>query len=300
MPVSGRRSRRVAAALLVSVLAGAVAAGPAAACIVPKPAPAPTDHPASAWPSTRHGAPLLAVIIDDLGYGYDTGRALIDLAAPLSVAILPHTPYGPALAALAHRRGRSVLVHLPMEADHANHLLGPGALTSAMDQASFRARLAEDLAAVPGAIGVNNHMGSRLTTSVQAMHWLFEGLAAQGIRTFVDSRTTHRTVAGEVARSHRGLTYLDRDVFLDNELSGPAIAARLEEAVSIAERDGYAVAIGHPHRETLDVLRRTLPELTGRGLKLVNIGALAALVRAADGEHVDATESAPAAAEDPC
>ena len=236
------------------------------------------------------------MIIDDLGYAYTTGRALIELAAPISVAILPHTPHGPALAALAQQRGRSVLVHLPMEASHANHLLGPGALTSAMDEATFRLRLAEDLASVPGAIGVNNHMGSVLTTSARAMRWLFDGLAAKGIDTFVDSRTTHHTVAGQVAQGYQALTYLDRDVFLDNELSEAAIAARLEEAISIAERDGYAIAIGHPHRQTLEVLRRSLPELSHRGLELVDIRALVAQVR--DGSE-RVTETG-ALVQDPC
>jgi len=275
------RVRRRAALALTAVMAsalsppGAVGAGPAQ-----KDVPSATSNPdaqaADAHSEATTAPPRLAIVIDDLGYGFEAGRAAIAIDAPLSFAILPHTPHGKRLARLARRRDRTVLVHLPMQAEHGNHRLGAGALMLDMDKATFLAHLAANLAAVPGAIGVNNHMGSVLTRHPEPMRWLFEGLEHHGVATFVDSRTTHLTVAGDVSRRHP-LTYLERDVFLDNVRDEAAIAARLEEAAVIAELKGSAIAIGHPHPETTRVLATRLPALTRRGIELVGIATLSAM-----------------------
>jgi polysaccharide deacetylase 2 family uncharacterized protein YibQ len=115
-------------------------------------------------------APAISIIIDDLG---DRAGDAAVLALPPAVAlsVLPHTPYGAHLARAGTTRGHEVLLHLPME-PAGSQAPGPGVLTADLDRAAFLARLWGDLATVPGARGVNNHMGSRLTRQPEQMRWV--------------------------------------------------------------------------------------------------------------------------------
>ena len=226
-------------------------------------------HPAGAADASRAAA--VAIIIDDIGYRHRSDQDAIALPGPLAVAILPHSPHAAEMSRLAHASGKDVLVHLPMEATEARHnrFLGPGALTSTMGRAEFMHTLSDDLQSVPGASGVSNHMGSLLTRMPEQMGWLMEGLQV-GNKFYVDSVTSHRSVAGDVALKHR-LPHLRRDVFLDNEQDTAHIERQLEYLVSVARRRGSALAIGHPYPETIETLRRWLPAMQAAGVELVSV-----------------------------
>lgn len=209
--------------------------------------------------------PRLVIIIDDIGNHLEQGRAIVDLPGKLSIAVLPHTPHGAALAERAHRQGKEVLLHAPMSSRNGASP-GPGALTPNMSEAELREALARALGTVPHIRGVNNHMGSELTASPEPMRWLMGALREQGLY-FVDSRTHKSTVAAQMA-AEAGLPHLSRQVFLDNQRDKAFIEERLEAAIARAQADGVAVAIGHPYPETTAVLQQRLPELTGHGVKL--------------------------------
>jgi polysaccharide deacetylase 2 family uncharacterized protein YibQ len=232
--------------LLASALPGAAAAGPP--------------------------GPLVSVVIDDLGNFHARGLEAIELPGPITYAVLPHTPHGPSLARRAHSLGKEVLVHLPMEAAPERRL-GPGALTASLHREQFHRRLRSALNSVPHAVGASNHMGSRLTTLAQPMGWLMEELAGRRGWVFLDSRTTPGTVAEASARA-AGLATTRRDVFLDNVPARGAVRMRFHELVATALRDGSAVAIGHPHPQTLEVLARQLPRLDALGVRLVPLSVL--------------------------
>ncbi len=141
------------------------------------------------------GVPVIALIIDDIGYAYENGRAAVELQQPFAYAVLPFSPHAKTLARLAHTLDKDVMVHLPMEADHDNHLLGPGALRLDMSRNEIESTFLESIAAVPHAIGVNNHMGSRLTQEPAHMGWLMHAIHERGGLFFVDSRTTSHSIA---------------------------------------------------------------------------------------------------------
>ena len=65
-----------------------------------------------------------------------------------------------------------------------------------------------------------------------------------------------------------------RDVFLDDEISTPAIAARLGELERVARHTGSAIAIGHPHDQTLDALKGWLRDVPSKGFVLVPVSAI--------------------------
>jgi polysaccharide deacetylase 2 family uncharacterized protein YibQ len=217
-------------------------------------------------------APLISIIIDDLGYDYAEGLRALGLPEALTYSVLPHTPYGVRLANLAHVLGKEVLLHLPM-ASVSGQRLGPGGLTPGMTQGQLEAVVADDLAAVPYARGVNNHMGSLLTGRYQSMRWLMAALRTHGDLFFVDSRTTARSVAYRVARTYR-VPAARRDVFLDDQRDSLAILRQLHRLIRVATRKGAALGIAHPNPETLDVLRAVLPQLAARGVKLVPVSVL--------------------------
>jgi len=214
--------------------------------------------------------PVVALLIDDMGYRLHEGRAALNLPGPIAYSFLPHTPHARDLAGRARARGREILLHLPMEAEHDNRLLGPGALFSTMSREQLELTLAADLASLPPVIGVNNHMGSRLTTEFSPMHTLMAALRRRGGLLFIDSRTTAETIAGTVARQY-GVATLSRDVFLDNQDDPEAIRAQFRRWLQIAWRRGQALAIAHPRPATLALLARELPRLPRRGIRLVSL-----------------------------
>ncbi len=209
--------------------------------------------------------PTLVIIIDDLGYRLEAGRRATALPGKLNLSILPETPNGAALARLGLAAGKEILLHAPMS-NLNQKPLGGGGLTESMSEQQLRRALAASLDSTPGVRGVNNHMGSLLTTRRQPMEWVMDELASRGLY-YVDSRTTAKTVAADVAQEY-GVPNLSRNVFLDNEVNGAAIHRRFEQWLAVADRDGVALAIGHPHDATLDYLERELPRLPERGYRL--------------------------------
>jgi uncharacterized protein len=221
----------------------------------------PLAHPAHAAPRQ----PRLAIVIDDLGYDRSQGDALLQLPYPLTLSILPLLPYSEEIAEVAHRRGYEVLLHLPVASERGEKEeaieLHPG-----MDPAEVDRTFSAMLETVPYAAGVNNHEGSLGTADPALMNELMTLLRDQHL-FFVDSRTTPATVA-ETAAHLAGVAATSRNVFLDDEQSVGAIRKQLELAVKDAREKGAALAIGHPHPETLQVLMDELPQISREGVTL--------------------------------
>jgi hypothetical protein len=216
--------------------------------------------------------PAIAIIIDDLGNGYERDKRAVLLPGNLSYAFLPHTPYTAELAELAYRLHKDILLHLPMQATAAESL-GPGALTLDMSARQLRQTFLASLASVPHAIGVNNHMGSLLTQHPGHMQWLMQAIAESGDLFFVDSFTAPKSVAYKIATENR-IPNVKRNVFLDSDRSSTAIRQQFYRLLAVARKNGIALAIGHPYPETLAVLETLLPTLTERGVRLVPVSQL--------------------------
>ena len=201
------------------------------------------------------GSGKLVVIIDDLGGSLDYARKLGGLDFPVIFSILPQMPETRGVVNFARKNNIETMLHLPMEPKGYPHGIepGPGALFLHMDDSEITRRVVENMAQVPGAIGVNNHMGSRFTQDYRGMSLVFDEIEKHGL-FFLDSLTTSKSVAEKLAEEKK-IDFLKRHVFLDNVQDKNAILFQLSKAENIAIKLGLAVAIGHPYPETLEALR---------------------------------------------
>ncbi len=226
---------------------------------------------ASSAPPSQTNA-LVSIIIDDLGYRYQTSMQAVNSPHALSCSFLPHSPHAQNLARQAWLLGKDVMVHLPMEATNSKPI-GPGGLYSAMSRQQFEKTVMDNIKAIPHATGINNHMGSLLTRNHTAMDWLMQQIANRNKLFFVDSRTTQNSQA-IVHANLNGVMNTGRDIFLDNVVETDAIRKQFKQLIWQAQRRGSALAIGHPHPETLAVLEQELPQLAQMGIKLVPVSQL--------------------------
>lgn len=215
--------------------------------------------------------PSVVIIIDDMGDNLVRGRAALELPGPITYAILPHSPFGPRLSRAAAERGKDVILHAPMENTH-DRPLGPGALTQELSQPEFVQVLRGNLDSVPHVQGLNNHMGSLLTTLRPQMDWVMDEAQRRKL-FFVDSGTTSDSVAWRAARA-AGIPYLRRDIFLDHEQTPAFVHQQFQKTLRIAKERGWAVAIGHPYPVTVDYLAGALPLMDEMGIRLVSASAL--------------------------
>ena len=165
------------------------------------------------------------------------------------------------------------MLHLPME-PVGSDWPGPDALTTKINRDEFSARLVKNLDRFEGFVGINNHMGSRLTADRTRMNVVMRELRKRDV-LFVDSKTSARSIASELAGEH-GVPNTTRDIFLDHVIDLTSIKRQLSRTEKIARRDGSAVAIGHPHGATIQALREWLPTLEARGFVLAPISAVVA------------------------
>lgn len=208
------------------------------------------------------GKPLVAIVIDDMGYRQNTGKALLALNLPLSFAFLPFTPFSDELQQEAQAKGCDILLHLPLEPMNPKANPGPGALSTAMDAKTMTSLFYEDLQAVPKAIGISNHMGSRFTVNPQAMRTLLALVRTRNL-FFLDSVTASGSVAYALALE-MGVKAERRTVFLDNDQNPDKIIAQLDLLVRLAGEHGQAVGVGHPYPATVEALRRYQSQLRTR------------------------------------
>ncbi|MBW1782103.1 MAG: divergent polysaccharide deacetylase family protein [Deltaproteobacteria bacterium] len=199
--------------------------------------------------------PKVAIIIDDLGHDPDLAASFLQLNLPLSLAILPSAPFTDAIVRAANKKGREIILHQPMEPkDYPSINPGPGALLLSMNEAEIRQVLDKNLRQIIGAKGINNHMGSSFTENREKMTWVLRELKRRGL-FYVDSRTTKWTIGFEQA-ARIGLPTAERAVFLDNTPEAEAICSQVERLLRIAKRSGAAIGIGHPHNETIEILKK--------------------------------------------
>lgn len=186
----------------------------------------------------------VAIIIDDFGNGMKGTDEMFSLPIKLTVAVMPFLPTSVKDATRAHERGDDVLLHLPMEPRQGNpKWLGPGAVLANMTDEEVRRKVEAALDNVPFAIGINNHMGSKVTGDERIMAVILSVCKERGL-FFVDSKTNYRSVAGNMAY-RAGLPRVENHIFLDDTHTASHVLKQMGLVNNLAKDQRFCVTIGH-------------------------------------------------------
>jgi len=218
----------------------------------------PVDIP----PAKDSSLPMVAIIIDDMGYHKKIGNELLALPMNLTFSFLAAAPYTAELEEKAYQAGRCIFLHLPMEPKSKKWDAGPGALLAGQSKEEQAQLFQQNIQAIPHAVGVNNHMGSLYTENREVMDDLMVLLDKRQL-LFVDSFTTAAS-KGLLAAKAAGIRTARRHIFLDNVHSQDKVCAQLKQLVIYAEDKGWAIGIGHPNSATLAALTNCRGRLLDR------------------------------------
>ncbi|WP_339872139.1 divergent polysaccharide deacetylase family protein [Providencia sp.] len=215
-------------------------------------------------------AAKLAIVIDDFGYRVKEDNQILALPAAVTIAILPSSPHGREVAEKAHQQGRDILIHMPMK-PLSNQPLEKDTLSPSMSAEDIDQLIKNAIKRVPYAKGMNNHMGSEMTSSLPGMRNVMHSLSQSNL-FFLDSVTIGNTQVKNAAKEY-GVPTLRRHIFIDNHQSEEETRGQLNKAVAYARKHGSAVAIGHPHPSTVRALQKYLPQLPA-DIELVAVSSL--------------------------
>ncbi|MEY0983041.1 divergent polysaccharide deacetylase family protein [Providencia rettgeri] len=215
-------------------------------------------------------AAKLAIVIDDFGYRVKEDNQILALPAAVTIAILPSSPHGREVAEKAHQQGRDILIHMPMK-PLSNQPLEKDTLSPSMSVEDIDQLIKNAIKRVPYAKGMNNHMGSEMTSSLPGMRNVMHSLSQSNL-FFLDSVTIGNTQVKNAAKEY-GVPTLRRHIFIDNHQSEEETRSQLNKAVAYARKHGSAVAIGHPHPSTVRALQKYLPQLPA-DIELVAVSSL--------------------------
>lgn len=216
--------------------------------------------------------PRVVLIIDDMGLDVKHSHQAMDLPGPLTMSFMPYAKNLRAQTSYAISKGHELMVHVPMQPENAKLDAGPKVLKVEQSPEQFLQILDNDLKSFGGYVGINNHMGSKMTQDRDGMARLMTELKKRGL-LFVDSKTIGTSVAADEAKK-AGVPFTVREVFVDDEETNKAIEGSLEHIEKLALTKGLAVAIAHPRAETVEALKAWLPTLKAKGIELVPVSAV--------------------------
>lgn len=215
----------------------------------------------------------VAIIIDDIGNNLSPVRELLKIDAPITFAILPHLKHSVDCAEMLKKAGREISLHLPMEPhNYPTENPGAGALFTSMDENEINRQLIGDIKAVPYAVGINNHMGSKYMENEKFLSIIFKTVKKRGL-FFVDSRTTSKT-KGKILADKIGVDFAARDVFIDNEQSFDATYKILVKTSVNFQNGEQQILIGHPYPSTIKALMAAVPVFKEKGIVIVPVSQL--------------------------
>lgn len=205
----------------------------------------------------------VAIVIDDFGNNMTGTPEMMELPVHFTVAVMPFLPTTKQDAERAHKLGHDVIVHMPMEPVRGKpEWLGPGAITTAMSDEEIRKRVEEAISEVPHAVGMNNHMGSKVTADERVMRVVLSVVKEHGM-FFLDSRTTFKTVLPKLT-AELGVPLLSNQVFLDDVYSASHVSKQVGILRRYLESHDSCITIGHvgpPGKITASVLKASIPSM---------------------------------------
>jgi hypothetical protein len=215
--------------------------------------------------------PKIAIVIDDLGVSEKYTKQVLELSYPMTLAFMP-VDGAKVLAEEAHDQGYEIIIHMPMEPIGDKFELTGIYLKEGQTEDEVKKMLNQAFVSFDHYVGMNNHMGSKLTQNEDAMRTVMSILKDKGLY-FLDSRTIHNSVAGDISHA-AGIPTVTRDVFLDNGKTKEEVLVQLNYTEKVALKYGVAVAIGHGHSYTIAALKEWFPTVKDKNIELVTLSSL--------------------------
>ena len=228
---------------------------------------------AVAVPDVAEDSPMIAIVIDDLGLNRKKTQEVLNLPAPLTVSFLYYADHLEEQTQAARLAGHELLLHTPMEPINPKFEPGPLALKTGMAEEDLKERLQIMLDSFAGYVGINNHMGSRFTADETGMRIVMDVIKKRGL-LILDSLTSNRSIISDIAQE-KDIPYAVRNVFLDNAHNEEKIMKQLFLLERHARKHRFAVGIGHPHKVTINALKKWIPQAKKRGVVFVPISLIA-------------------------
>ena len=222
-------------------------------------------YPKIEWHDRR-----MAIIIDD--FGYRLGKSISEflaLPAPVTWAIIPGLPHTKEVVQIARKNHIPTMIHLPMQPLKGKIEQGGFTIMVGMSEKQIAKILQKALAQIPIAEGVNNHMGSLLTTHQPTLIRLMRVLRKDNL-FFIDSMTNLESIAYKIARN-QGVPSMKMFTYLDNAKSGMTVAQKMAEAVKEADQKGPVIVIGHDRLKTVQALAPVISQWQAKGIYFVPV-----------------------------
>lgn len=194
----------------------------------------------------------IAIIIDDVGYSYNSTYDFLSLGFPVTFAIIPEMSKSEFFYDTIIKSGYDTMIHMPMEPEKGAGYVEKNAILTSMSDDEVKKRIKRFLNTYPEVIGANNHMGSKVVANARLMNIIMKELAWRD-KLWVDSMTTLKTVSKEMTALYN-MEYFERDVFLDNSKDYNSIKKAMNKLVAEARKNGYAVGIGHIQSANLAIV----------------------------------------------
>lgn len=215
----------------------------------------------------------IAVVIDDFGYKIDKSvQSFLSLPFPVTFAVIPGTKFAKQVANKAYRAKSDVLIHLPMEPLKSPVEDDGFTVFTNMSEKQLEEVISKSIAAVPHAIGVNNHMGSKATMDKKTMARLMRIIKRHNLY-FLDSVTNRQSIAYSFA-IQTGVLALKMTTYIDNIYSSISVEQKLESVVKNLKNTKTAIVIGHDNQKTAKILAKEMIRWRYLGVKFVRLSEL--------------------------
>ena len=210
-------------------------------------------------------AKKIFLVIDDAGLALHETRQFLDIPIPMTIAVLPHQKQTKEVCiAIGRDKKKEIILHQPMEAYNAKKDTGPGAIMGTTPPSKVRKILDQNLRSVRGAVGINNHMGSRVTENPELIREVLRFCQAHDL-FFLDSKTAYNSQVPVIAKE-RGMHVEERHVFLDINQNRDYVRKMWGDAVGKAKANGYVIVIGHIwSKESAAAIRNSYEGLLKQG-----------------------------------
>ncbi|SDZ01067.1 divergent polysaccharide deacetylase family protein [Bacillus sp. 166amftsu] len=205
----------------------------------------------------------VAIVIDDFGNNMKGTERMLSLPIPLTVAVMPFLPSSKQDAVAAHQKGHEVIIHMPMEPIKGKkEWLGPNAITTNLSDREIENRIEQAIKEIPHAIGMNNHMGSKVTADERIMRIILSVCKKHGL-FYLDSKTNPNSVVPKIGKE-LGVPIVENQLFFDDVYTASHITKQAQLLIQRIKEKPVVVAIGHvgpPGEITSRVIESFIPKV---------------------------------------